>query len=229
MAEFHFVEDYERHVRDLLQAHPLDKAMSLAVGGDYEKVGAIELAILRHAGLVDGMSLIDLGCGSGRLADALGREMRLEYLGTDIVQSLLDYARTKTPANYRFALHRDLSLPAEDASADMVSAFSVFTHLLHEESFLYLQDGWRTLRRGGRIVFSFLEFASPAHWAVFQRMLDERRSSARSPLNTFIDRDAIRVWAKHLSYEVECLIDGTQAPWKGTALGQSIAILRKPR
>ena len=97
MAEFHFVEDYERHVQALIAAHPFDEAMSLAVGGAYEIVGEIERDLLRYAGLRDGMALVDLGCGSGRLASALGRSMRIDYLGTDIVQALLDYAASRTP------------------------------------------------------------------------------------------------------------------------------------
>lgn len=36
MAQFHFVEDYERHVAALLEQHPIDEAMSLAVGGLYD-------------------------------------------------------------------------------------------------------------------------------------------------------------------------------------------------
>ena len=39
----------------------------------------------------------------------------------------------------------------------MILAFSVFTHLLHEESFIYLEDFKRVLKPGGSVVFSFLE------------------------------------------------------------------------
>jgi cyclopropane fatty-acyl-phospholipid synthase-like methyltransferase len=44
------------------------------------------------------------------------------------------------------------------ASADIVIAFSVFTHLLHEECYAYLQDAARVLTPGGKFVFSFFEF-----------------------------------------------------------------------
>ena len=154
MAQFHFVEDYERLVETLLETYSLDEAMSRAVGGDYEQIGQIEAQLLEDLGLKSGQALIDLGCGSGRLAAALGHRLDLgTYLGTDIVQALLDYARTKSPRHYRFELHRALSIPAPDESADMVCAFSLFTHLLHTESFLYLQDARRVLRLGGLMVF----------------------------------------------------------------------------
>jgi methylase of polypeptide subunit release factors len=96
MAEFHFVEDYERHVEALLEAHPIDEAMSLAVGGLYETVGAIESNLLRYLGLREHMSITDLGCGSGRLANALSKALTLNYIGIDIVQSLLNYAATRS-------------------------------------------------------------------------------------------------------------------------------------
>ena len=51
MAEFHFVEDYERHVARLLEQHSEDEAMSLAVGGSYAEFGVIEADILVYAGL----------------------------------------------------------------------------------------------------------------------------------------------------------------------------------
>ncbi|MCJ2080392.1 class I SAM-dependent methyltransferase [Methylobacterium sp. J-090] len=228
MAKFHFVEDYERYVADLIRQHPLDTAMSLAVGGSYEAVGAIEYAILRHAGLAPGMAVVDLGCGSGRLAVALSREIEVSYLGLDVVPALLDYARTRTPKAYKFVLNRALSLPVEAASVDVLCAFSVFTHLLHAETYLYLEDAHRALRPGGRVVLSFLEFAIPDHWAVFDKTVQAQRASTVPHLNQFIERNQITVWAERLGYAGVSFIDGNTAPWpSGEPLGQSIAILTK--
>jgi len=229
VAEFHFVQDYERLVADLLAQYPVDEAMSRAVGGDYEAVGVVERAVVAHAGLRNGQRLIDLGCGSGRLAWALGQAMQIDYLGIDIVQALLDYAASKTPPGYRFVLNRTLAIPAEDGWADMVCAFSVFTHLLHAESYLYMQDIFRALRPGGRLVFSFLEFAAPAHWLVFDGTVAAQRNSNVPHLNQFIERNAIDLWAERLGFVRERFIDGTDAPWgNAPALWQSLAILRKP-
>ena len=71
MAEFHFVEDYEKHVEDLHKSHNIDDAMSLAVGGSFDAIGKIEAAILLKYGLKDGAYLGDVGCGSGRTAAAV--------------------------------------------------------------------------------------------------------------------------------------------------------------
>ena len=96
LTPFHFVRDYERLVDQLVRNYPIDEAMSMAVGGRFESIGAIERDVLNYLGLKDGMSLMDLGCGSGRLASALSKRYKLDYTGADIVQALLDYAKTKS-------------------------------------------------------------------------------------------------------------------------------------
>jgi hypothetical protein len=85
MARFHFVEDYERLVASLIRDYPLGEAMSRAVGGNYNEIGAIERDLLVYAGLKNGMSLVDFGCGSGRLGHALGSSLDISYVGIDIV------------------------------------------------------------------------------------------------------------------------------------------------
>jgi SAM-dependent methyltransferase len=227
MARFRFVADYERLVARLVRSKPLDEAMEAAVGGGYEIFGGIETGIVRGAGLRDGMRLIDLGCGSGRLASALQAQgARLSYVGIDIVKSLLEYAKKKAPG-YEFILHRDLSIPQPDASADMVSAFSLFTHMLHEDTYAYLEECVRVLKPGGTIVFSFLEFAEPAHWAEFMRTRAAAQASKDAPLNVFIERGAIEAWASRLGVHVERYVDASFPSWQGHALGQSVAILAK--
>ncbi len=229
MADFHFVEDYEKLVAHLVATLPIDEAMSRAVGGAFEQVGLVERAVVAYAGLHDGQQIIDLGCGSGRLAWALGQAMQVEYIGIDIVQALLDYAVTRSPPDYRFILNRTLAIPAPDMSADMVTAFSVFTHLLHVESYLYMEDIFRVLRPGGRLVFSFLEFAEPKHWNVFGLTLDAQRRSTLPHLNQFIERNAIDLWCQKLGFIREAFVDGSDAPWgDAPPLWQSLAILRRP-
>lgn len=222
----HFVRDYERHVENLIAAYPLDEAMSLAVGGSYEETGITLKQILQYAGFRDGMSVIDLGCGSGRLAHALGKELQVEYCGIDIVEALLAYARTKTPQHYRFILNTTLAIPLPDQSADFVSAFSVFTHLRHAETYIYLADMNRVLKPRGVIVFSFLEFAQAHHLNVFENDIEAARKNMAAPLNTFIERSTIELWCTRLGFTCKFL-DAATSDYKGQQLGQSVAILRK--
>jgi ubiquinone/menaquinone biosynthesis C-methylase UbiE len=205
---------YERSVAKMVAALPLDQAMSSAVGGDYELVGKSEADLLCRLGLQDCHSVIDLGCGSGRLATELGRRMpRLTYLGTDIVQSMLDYAASKCPRHFRFVLHRELSIPAADRSADFIVAFSLFTHLLYEQSFVYLTEARRVIKPDGKIVFSFLEMEK--HWHAFE-WARTRINLPDEPLNMFMERTAVETWANKLGLTVDCYVP----------MGQTVVVLR---
>jgi len=224
----HFVEDYERLVSALVAERPLDEAMSLAVGGQYDGIGRIEFDILRHAGLRSGMFLIDIGCGSGRLSSTLSKsDIEIDYLGTDVVQKLLDYAAQKSNPRYSFRLHRELSIPVNDASADMICAFSLFTHLNHHETYLYMQDAHRALKQGGRLVFSFLEFAEPGHWSQFEATAEGRRQNTLPHLNAFVERPVIELWAQKLGFGVVEFIDAGRAVPASSPLGQATAILAR--
>jgi ubiquinone/menaquinone biosynthesis C-methylase UbiE len=228
MTEFHFVEDYQKLVDGLVAQLPLDQAMEAAVGGAYLHIGKIEADLMRHAGLRDGMALLDLGCGSGRLAHALGAGgVAVDYTGVDIVKALLDYAAAKSPAHFRFVLNRALAVPAPDASLDFICAFSLFTHLLHHETYIYLQDSHRALKRDGKLVFSFLEFAEKTHWAIFESTAEGARNKTLPHLNSFIERDVIGLWASKLGFASEGFIDAGAAVSPAGALGQTTVILRK--
>lgn len=227
MAEFHFVEDYEKHVANLVKTHGLDEGMSLAVGGSYEVIGNIQAEILMKLGLKGGMRIADVGCGSGRTAAALSKRINIEYDGFDIVQQLLDYAATKSPSNYRFILNRSTQLPSLDRSYDMVFAFSLFTHLLHEETFTYISDIFRTLNPGGTLIFSFLEFFMPSHWPIFEATVEGAKNSTRPHLNIFIERNVIELFSQKIGFGNVQFFDATTAITPRGAMGQSIALLTK--
>jgi ubiquinone/menaquinone biosynthesis C-methylase UbiE len=224
----HFVQDYERHVSTLLKMYPPDEAMALAVGGRYEAMGQIEVDILRHAGLRDGMALADIGCGSGRLASALSKSgMEVDYLGTDIVQELLDYAAQNSSSAYKFKLHQELTIPVPDETLDMICAFSVLIHLNHHETFLYMKDMYRALKTGGKLVFSFLEFAEEMHWEIFEQTALTYRYKTLPALNAFIERPVIELWSQKLGFDPPVFIDATEAVKGSQPLGQAVAIVAK--
>ncbi|MEI6726696.1 MAG: class I SAM-dependent methyltransferase [Actinomycetes bacterium] len=198
-------------VEDLKQGRDRDRAMELAIGGEFEAYGALEIAVLKHFGLADDSYLVDVGCGSGRLAKPLSQLLKVAYLGIDIVPELVEYARELVARpDWRFEVAEGLKIPEADGVADMVCFFSVFTHLLHEQSFVYLQEAARVLRPGGVIVFSYLDFAVDCHWDVFEANVTGLEGSSH-PLNMFMSRDTIHAWAEHLSLSIEAVLDGDEA------------------
>ena len=202
---------YRRWVKLAKSGRPKAEAMKFAIGAQFEAFGQIQVDMLRFFGLGDHATLIDVGCGSGRTAIPLSRTHQGAYLGTDVVPDLVDFAREScSRPGWRFEVVNSLRIPAPDQSADMVCFFSVLTHLLHEQSYLYLEEAQRVLKPDGRIVFSFLEFRMPFHWSVFASTVDDARGRNEHPLNVFIERDAIRAWAAHLGLAVLDVRDGDE-------------------
>lgn len=223
-----------------------------AVGGDFETVGLLEFNLLRTLGLEPRHRLIDVGCGSGRLAahlasfldrpDASEGEARGGYLGTDILPDLLEHAQGLCARpDWEFRLTDGQKIPAPDECADFVCFFSVLTHITHEETWRYVLEAKRVLRPGGLLVCSFLEFRIRSHWWIFKNTFAD--SNPNKILNQFLSRDAFEAFAFNAALDVEGFHDGDQPHillereivWENGVrmaglgnLGQSICILRKP-
>ena len=98
--------------------------MSLAVGGDFEAVGMLEYFLLIQNGLQRQNTVVDVGCGSGRLAFQLREFLTGPYVGTDVVPALYEYARSicERP-DWKFLLTTGLTIPVVDNYADIVCFF----------------------------------------------------------------------------------------------------------
>jgi ubiquinone/menaquinone biosynthesis C-methylase UbiE len=152
----------------LYQVHSLASSDAEAVGrGSWDTIGLLELALLHQAGLQPSHTLVDFGCGTGRLAvHAIPALPEGHYIGIDVSQEMLKRLDVRVGALRRHTCRVSLmhqphdSFPIADRTVDMVCAFSVFTHMEHEDSFRYLQDARRIVRPGGRFVFSCLEMDS---------------------------------------------------------------------
>jgi|SRR5690348_9556181 len=241
---FHFVEDYRRLVRQLIANLPLPEAMSRAVGGNFAAMGQIEKQLLIGYGLKPDHTLVDIGCGAGRLAKQLVDYLTSgRVLGTDVVPELIDYAKIGCPPSWQFTVVEDIRIPFAENEADFASFFSVFTHLLFEESFCYLLEARRVVKPGGTIVFSFLEFEQ--NWQVFNDAYKAvRHGLPQLHLTMFMDRAACETWARRLGLSIidiragsDAFVelagpvvhdDGTRS--EGTvAFGQSVCVLRNDK
>jgi ubiquinone/menaquinone biosynthesis C-methylase UbiE len=191
------IEKYNELVAQLRSNFGDEAAFEAAVGGDFVTVGSLEFALLRSLKLSATDLVIDVGCGSGRLAIQLAPLSSLRYVGTDIVPELLEQARNIAKReDWRFEVTDGLEIPCEDGVADFVCFFSVFTHISHEDCFRYMREAKRVLRPGGRIVFSFLEFYMFSHWPIFEASVDYEHTYDHH--NQFIERTAIDAWRSRL-------------------------------
>lgn len=118
----------------------------------------------------DASSVLDIGCGAGRLPLGLiDVNPVANYLGVDIDSNAIDWCQryiTSKHPSYQFeeidvysdrysrsapALTEDLELPAPEASFDMVYSHSVLAALSEEDTSTYLRIFRRYLKPGGRI------------------------------------------------------------------------------
>src|SRR5882762_5702897 len=109
---------YPEFVAALLESLPHDEAMQAAVGGEFEALGLLERALVIQLGLGPNDYLIDVGCGSGRLAKPLSDYLAGPYLGIDVVPELVEYAQTLVSRpDWRFEVADGFRIPEEDCRA----------------------------------------------------------------------------------------------------------------
>jgi SAM-dependent methyltransferase len=236
-----YKSSYNQLVKDLLESHDQEQAMSLAVGGEFKAFGLLEFYLLLDHKLEKHHNVVDVGCGSGRLAVHLAPFLKGHYTGIDVVPEVIEYAKKITQrSDWDFLITESLKIPATNNSADFICFFSVFTHLLHEESYRYLEDANRVLKPGGRIIFSFLEFSVNSQWALFKGAVEDTRPN--KVLTQFLGRDAIEAWAKHIGLTIAAIYEGDKPHFplpqpikfeNGSemremgCLGQSVCVLTK--
>ncbi len=127
--------------------------------------------MVENLGLSPESSLLDVGCGPGRIAlgilDRVGEIQK--YRGLDVQERYVEWAGRHISANhpsFQFVrldaknayynpdgteIDEGFALPFEREVFDLACLFSVFTHMLTEDVEKYLKDLHRVLRPGGRM------------------------------------------------------------------------------
>jgi SAM-dependent methyltransferase len=114
----------------------------------------IEAKIFRHAGLKDGMQVVDLGCGTGTISCAIAKTHPHAYIrGIDRSHHLLNTARQLQEQqhlpNLEFIQGDADALNLPNASIDFAYARLLFQHLA--EPLLALKEIARVLKLGGKV------------------------------------------------------------------------------
>jgi SAM-dependent methyltransferase len=110
-------------------------------------------AIAAHVPLTEVESVLDFGCGCGRVtrywSDFAGTAS-----GSDVNTKAVDWCRANLPFA-RFEVNRlEPPLAFADESFDLVYALSVFTHLTAELQLAWRDELRRVLRPGGRLLMT---------------------------------------------------------------------------
>lgn len=216
---------------------------TVSVGdGDFDLIGRIELALLIQEGLRPDHTVVDFGCGTGRLAIHLVPFLDGgHYIGIDIARSMLERAgrlldERAAPSRCRTEWVKQTSpqFALPDDCVDFMCAFSVFTHMEHEDSYRYLLDARRVVRPGGRFLLSCLPMSLPIAREIFLESagldLGARWNAVRNVTTTAEFMETI---AELAGWKVARWYAGNElnvsVPDRGQhALGQSTCVLVRP-
>lgn len=114
-------------------------------------------------------TVVDLGCGIGRVARYLAPRCKLLW-GVDVSSEMLEMAAERLAGipNVRFSHCADTRIPEiADASVDFVYAVLVLQHLEREDTFLMLREIRRILRPGGTAYLGFPNLLSDVYLSSF--------------------------------------------------------------
>ncbi|MBW8813943.1 MAG: class I SAM-dependent methyltransferase [Caulobacterales bacterium] len=115
-------------------------------------------AIAADAGapLSEARTVLDWGCGCGRISRHLPRHTSAQVLGRDVDALTVGWSARHLPGDFRvsgFSPPLDLA----DGAVDGIIAQSVFTHLSRAAQGLWLAELARILRPGGLLLLSFMD------------------------------------------------------------------------
>lgn len=99
-----------------------------------------------------GDSLLDLGCGNGRLVD-LVNDLKVNYLGVDNSQGLIDCAKKSFP-DKKFQVQDALNLDLVENSFDVVLCVSVLNHIEKENQQRFVENIKKVLKPDGTLLLS---------------------------------------------------------------------------
>lgn len=148
---------------ELYEHHAQCSNGSDAIGvGNTETIGQLELEILKQQGLSSETTLLDFGCGVGRLGRyAIPYLSDGSYIGVDIAPTMIKRAKARcgleSGCQMRW-LTGDINAleRLEQHSVDMACAYSVFTHMDAEDFFNHLKALRRVVKDLGMLVSSHL-------------------------------------------------------------------------
>lgn len=129
---------------------------------EYHRLSHVKRQLLIDLGLTPQSRILDVGCGTGLLAEALHDFLGESglYAGTDISPEAVAFCRSRfLRGNFSFHLSDMTKLPSLEERFDFVVFFSVFTHTYPAETALLLREASRLLAGGG-IIFADV-FAAP--------------------------------------------------------------------
>lgn len=203
----------------------------------YKSFGELRHAVARHSAGRPIRRLLDWGCGCGRLAMHWLRRKNIgEVHGCDIDAEAIGWCRTNLPRG-RFAVV-PFAPPTEypDNYFDVVSAFSVFTHLTVDNQIAWLAEMQRIMVPGGIFAASvegpsaaWFKFGPPSEQLLRDGINDSKRELG---MEAIVGPDAYRRTYQTLDYTQRVFgqyFEILEYRERGIGNSQDLVVLQKRR
>jgi len=119
--------------------------------------------------LIKGMSVLDIGCGNGRLKEYLDKKAPVKYRGADNNLKFIDIAKQRGDF---FDVGDFLSLPYPDSNFDLVLSVAAFHHIPSRKLQLdALHEVKRIMKDNGRGIFLVWNLWQVRYLGLFMRVL----------------------------------------------------------
>lgn len=123
--------------------------------------------------LKKGSSILDLGCGNGRLLYPLSLRYRsVNFVGVDFSAAMLRFAMDGK--NIMYARNDGVTIPFDDNYFEGGYSMIMFQHIPNENFEGYLKEVYRVLKPGGIFIFQFVEGVQQhflSHHAILEEVL----------------------------------------------------------
>ncbi len=152
------------------------EARKLALPEGDDPTGA-ELADIVDGMIAPGDVVVDLGCGTGRIAERIANQCGELWL-VDASERMLEITRAALGdrPNVRFARCHGAQVPAiAPASVDLIICVHVLDRVEREDAYLLLRDIRRMLRTGGMALVVVPNLLSGRHFTTFKRRAEQDR------------------------------------------------------
>jgi len=122
--------------------------------GGVRAAGTVRDAMERRGVSLDGLAILDFGCGCGRVLRRWHDLRRARVFGTDYSPRLVEWCRQNLP--FADVALNQLAPPLsyKPAQFDLVYAFSVFTHLTEDLQVPWMRELARVVKPGGHLLVS---------------------------------------------------------------------------
>ena len=176
-------------------------------------------------------SVLDFGCGVGRIMRHWSSTRGPEWYGTDYNPQLVEWCREHLKFSQFNVNTLSGKLPYAGESFDFIYAYSVFTHLKEELQFFWINELSRVLKPGGYIYFTthgeyYLANLTPAERALYDRgqpVVREQQESGSNFCATFHPPRYVHETLAQ-NFTVIDFIPGSDHGWSA----QDIHLVKKP-